>query len=70
MIGQPLKVRALIDLLRDPVSAEKRALLAGRWEGLDASLRLPGQGLGQKATGCASTAAVGRAGISFASWPR
>ncbi|HVT60904.1 MAG TPA: radical SAM protein [Thermoanaerobaculia bacterium] len=45
-------------LLRDPVTTEKRALLAARWQGLDEAIRLPGQGLGQKATGCGATVGI------------
>lgn len=48
----------LWSLLRDPVSAEKRRLLAERWEGLDDAVRLPGQGLGRQATGCGATLGV------------
>ena len=58
MIGQPAKARDLLRLFRDPVSAEKRALLAQRWQGLDPALRLPAQGLGQKATGCGATIGI------------
>ncbi|HEX5760133.1 MAG TPA: radical SAM protein [Thermoanaerobaculia bacterium] len=45
-------------LLRDPVTPEKRRLLDDRWRGLAPALRLPGQGLGQKATGCGATIGV------------
>ncbi|HEX8616056.1 MAG TPA: radical SAM protein [Thermoanaerobaculia bacterium] len=45
-------------LLLDPVTAEKRALLAERWSALDPAVRLPGQGLGQKATGCGATMGI------------
>jgi hypothetical protein len=55
MIGQPRSWRRAAELFRDPATAEKRALLAQRWAGLDAALRLPGQGLGQQATGCGAT---------------
>lgn len=48
----------LWSLLRDPVSAEKRRLLAERWDGLDPAVRLPGQGLGRQATGCGATLGV------------
>jgi|HubBroStandDraft_3_1064219.scaffolds.fasta_scaffold07750_3 hypothetical protein len=58
MIGQPVSARDLLRLLRDPVSAEKRALLAQRWEGLEPGLRVAAQGLGQKATGCGATIGV------------
>ncbi|HVT05571.1 MAG TPA: radical SAM protein [Thermoanaerobaculia bacterium] len=47
-----------ISLLKDPVTAEKRSLLAGRWSTLDPSLRLLTQGLGQKATGCGATIGI------------
>lgn len=47
-----------MELFRDPATAEKRALLARRWAGLDPALRLPGQGLGQQATGCGATIGI------------
>ena len=46
MIGQPRSLAARWELFRDPATAEKRALLAERWAGLDPALRLPGQGSG------------------------
>src|SRR5437588_2372343 len=46
------------ELLRDPATPEKRRLLKERWAGLDPALRLPGQGLGQKATGCGATIGI------------
>ncbi|HEV2846483.1 MAG TPA: radical SAM protein, partial [Thermoanaerobaculia bacterium] len=58
MIGQPWSLRGTLDLFRDPATAEKRRLLADRWAGLDPALRLPGQGLGQKATGCGATVGI------------
>lgn len=58
MIGQPFSLRRTWDLFRDPVTTEKRRLLAERWEGLDPAVRLPGQGLGQKATGCGATIGI------------
>lgn len=58
MIGQPFSFRRTWDLFRDPATAEKRRLLADRWENLDPSVRLPGQGLGQKATGCGATIGI------------
>src|SRR5206468_10193894 len=45
-------------LWRDPATSEKRTLLAERWAGLEPALRLPGQGLGQKATGCGATIGI------------
>ncbi|HVE70494.1 MAG TPA: radical SAM protein [Thermoanaerobaculia bacterium] len=45
-------------LFVDPVTAEKRALMASRWSALDPALRLPGQGLGRKATGCGATMGI------------
>lgn len=45
-------------LFVDPVTSEKRALMAERWSALDPALRLPGQGLGQKATGCGATMGI------------
>src|SRR3954469_20235143 len=58
MIGEPRSIRRAWDLFRDPATPEKRALLAERWAALDPALRLPGQGLGQKATGCGATIGV------------
>ncbi len=58
MIGQPRSLARAWELFRDPVTAEKRAILAERWSRLDPSLRLPGQGLGQKATGCGATIGI------------
>ena len=58
MIGQPFSWRRTWDLFRDPVTAEKRRLLADRWEGLDPAVRRPGQGLGRKATGCGATIGI------------
>jgi hypothetical protein len=55
MIGQPRSLKRAWELFRDPATAEKRAILAERWAGLDPALRLPGQGFGQKATGCGAT---------------
>jgi len=51
-------VSALWELLRCPATREKRELLQQRWAGLDPALRLPGQGLGQKATGCGATIGI------------
>ena len=51
-------MRRAWELFRDPATAEKRKILAERWEGLDPALRLPGQGLGQKATGCGATLGI------------
>jgi hypothetical protein len=58
MIGEPGSLRKAWELFRDPATAEKRRLLAERWAGLDPALRLPGQGLGQKATGCGATIGI------------
>lgn len=58
MKGGPGPLRNALELLRDPATAEKRRILAERWAGLDPALRLPGQGLGQKATGCGATIGV------------
>jgi hypothetical protein len=48
-------LRRALDLLREPVPAEKRRLLAERWDALDPALRYPIQGFGQQATGCGAT---------------
>jgi len=58
MIGQPRSVKNVFALLRDPVTTEKRQLLTERWSRLAPDLRLPGQGLGQKATGCGATIGI------------
>src|SRR5436305_11220059 len=58
MKGGPGPLRNALDLLRDPATAEKRRILAERWAGLDPALRLAGQGLGQKATGCGATVGI------------
>jgi Radical SAM superfamily len=42
-------------LLREPVPAEKRRLLAERWRALDPRWRTPLQGFGRQATGCGAT---------------
>ena len=58
MIGQPRSFRRVVELFRNPATAEKSEILADRWAGLDPALRLPGQGLGQKATGCGATIGI------------
>lgn len=58
MIGQPFSLRTALHLLKDPATAEKRRLLAERWQALDPRVRSPGQGLGQKATGCGATIGI------------
>lgn len=45
-------MRAMLRALREPIPAEKKRLLAQRWQGLDTSLRQPGQGFGRQGTGC------------------
>ena len=49
---------SLWELLRCPATREKRKLLQQRWAGLVPALRLPGQGLGQQATGCGATIGI------------
>lgn len=58
MIGQGSPLTNAWSLLRDPVTAEKRAILAERWEALDPAVKIPGQGLGRKATGCGATIGI------------
>jgi hypothetical protein len=59
MFGQPLTPKSTLkrawELWRDPVTPEKRRLLAARWEALPPGLRSAGQGLGRQATGCGAT---------------
>lgn len=58
MIGQPRSLGRAWSLLLDPVTAEKRKILAERWDHLDPAIKLPGQGYGQKATGCGATIGI------------
>jgi hypothetical protein len=58
MIGEARSLSRAWALFRDPVTAEKRELLARRWSSLDPSVQIPGQGLGQKATGCGATIGI------------
>lgn len=58
MIGQARSFRRAVELFRNPATDEKSRILADRWAGLDPALRLPGQGLGQKATGCGATIGI------------
>ncbi len=58
MIGQPRSLARVFSLFRDPVTTEKRKLLAEKWATLDNGVRIPGQGLGRKATGCGATAGI------------
>lgn len=57
-MGRLGSVRKAFERLRDPVTAEKRAILARRWEALDPALRLPTQTLGTKVTGCGGTIGI------------
>ncbi|HEU4889349.1 MAG TPA: radical SAM protein [Thermoanaerobaculia bacterium] len=58
MIGEARSLSRAWALFRDPVTAEKREILARRWQSLDPAVKLPGQGLGQKATGCGATIGI------------
>jgi hypothetical protein len=58
MIGEAGTWKRAWELFRDPATPEKRRILAERWADLDPALRLPGQGLGQKATGCGATVGI------------
>lgn len=58
MNGEPGSLWKAWELFRDPATAEKRRLLAERWAGLDPALRLSGQGIGQKTTGCGATIGI------------
>jgi MoaA/NifB/PqqE/SkfB family radical SAM enzyme len=58
MIGEAASLSRVWALFRDPVTTEKRMLLDRRWSALDPALKLPGQGLGQKATGCGATMGI------------
>jgi molybdenum cofactor biosynthesis enzyme MoaA len=58
MIGEARSLSRAWALFRDPVTAEKRQLLARRWSSLDPAMRMPGQGLGRKATGCGATIGI------------
>jgi molybdenum cofactor biosynthesis enzyme MoaA len=58
MIGEARSLSRAWALFRDPVTAEKREILAARWASLDPTVKLPGQGLGRKATGCGATIGI------------
>ncbi len=58
MTGQPRSLRRALELFRNPATDEKSRILTERWAELDPALRLPGQGLGQKATGCGATVGI------------
>jgi len=59
MDGQPgSSMLNALKLLKDPVTAEKRSILADRWSKLDPAIKLQTQGLGQKATGCGATIGI------------
>lgn len=58
MIGEAASLSRAWALFRDPVTVEKRTLLDHRWSGLDDALKIPGQGLGRKATGCGATMGI------------
>jgi len=58
MIGQPFSWKSVSSLFVDPVTSEKRFLLKQRWDGLGPEVKLPTQGLGQKATGCGATIGI------------
>ncbi|HEX8251749.1 MAG TPA: radical SAM protein [Thermoanaerobaculia bacterium] len=59
MLGQQQHAAANAwSLFLDPVTAEKRKLLDERWSTLDPAVKLPGQGLGRKATGCGATVGI------------
>src|SRR4028118_1134714 len=58
MIGETASLARVWALFRDPVTTEKRMLLEHRWSSLDPSLKLPGPGFGQKATGCGATMGI------------
>src|SRR3954462_13798619 len=58
MKGESRALRRSLALFQEPATAEKRRILEERWVGLDPALHLPGQGLGQKATGCGATIGI------------
>ncbi len=58
MIGQKASIKRAWNLFRDPVTAEKRNLLEQRWSTLGPDVKVPGQGYGQKATGCGATVGI------------
>jgi hypothetical protein len=53
-----MSLTRVMSLFADPVTREKRALLAERWQALDPAVRIPGQGFGNKATGCGATMGI------------
>lgn len=58
MTERSQSVRNALRLLGEPIPREKKRLMRERWEALDPRWRFPGQGLGQKATGCGATIGV------------
>jgi len=49
------RTRRLLDIVRHPVGAEARALLARNWEGLAPEMRVPQQMFGRQGNGCGAT---------------
>jgi len=58
MVSRRVTLSHLLRLIREPVPAEKRALLRRRWESLDPRWRSMTQGYGRKATGCGATVGI------------
>ena len=53
--GRTTTFRDAFRLVGQPISPEKKAILADRWQGLDPRWRKLTQGLGRQATGCGAT---------------
>jgi hypothetical protein len=53
--GAPNTLLDALRLIGRPISFEKRAILADRWEALDPRWRILTQGFGRQATGCGAT---------------
>lgn len=51
-------VWSALRLVAEPIPAEKKRLLAERWQALDPRWRYPIQGFGQQATGCGATIGI------------
>jgi hypothetical protein len=58
MTDRPSLLQRARALFRDPVTAEKRAILTARWAELDPAVKTPTQIYGSKVTGCGATVGI------------
>ena len=64
MIGQPRSLQKAVELFRDPVTAEKRRLLADRWERSPRRSACPARGWARRPPAAARRSASSRAATS------